>query len=131
MMHDDTFRQLLANREATVALVGASENPAKYGSIIYRDLKAKGYNVIGVTPHRATVHGDPTVASLSDLVTAPDIINVVVPAPIGIDIARQANELGYKRIWYQPGSESTEIVDYLEEEDFEYLAGPCIMVWSR
>ena len=125
------FDDLLADHNSTIAIVGATDDPFKFGGKIYRDLKRKGYQVLPVNPTRQTVDGDPAFATLADLPRSPDIIDVVVPPDIGISIAEQANELGYKRIWYQPGSESSTIVDYLDENEFEYLAGPCIMVQSK
>ena len=35
----------LLEDDPVIAVVGANDNPAKYGSVIYRDLKAKGYTV--------------------------------------------------------------------------------------
>lgn len=125
------FEELLASPTTTIAVVGATDNPLKFGGKIYRDLKRKGFRVFAVNLTRDTVDGDPAYATLADLPEAPDIIDVVVPPDVGIGIARQANDLGYKRIWYQPGSESAVIIDYLDAHEFEYLAGPCIMVHTR
>ena len=49
---------MLDDPATTVAVVGATDNPAKYGSVIYRDMKRKGYSVLAVNPNRATVDGD-------------------------------------------------------------------------
>ena len=125
------FDDLLADHDSTIAVVGATDDPFKFGGKIYRDLKRKGYRVFPVNPTRQTVDGDSAYATLADLPSPPDIIAVVVPADVGILIAEQANELGYKRIWYQPGSESSAIIDFLDANEFEYLAGPCIMVRSK
>ncbi len=125
------FDGLLDSPTTSIAVVGATDNPFKFGGKIYRDLKRKGFRVLAVNLTRDTVDGDPAYATLADLPEAPDIIDVVVPSDVGIDIARQANGLGYKRIWYQPGSESATIVEYLDVHEFEYLAGPCIMVRTR
>ena len=58
---------LLQDEATTVVVVGATDNPAKYGSVIYRDLKGKGFTVWPVNTHRQTVDGDPAYRSLSDL----------------------------------------------------------------
>lgn len=126
-----TIHKLLTDRRTIVAVVGATDDPFKYGGKIYRNLKSKGLQVVAVNPNRETVDGDPAFATLADLPEPPDIINVVVPSDIGLEIARQAHDLGYHRIWYQPGSESRQIIEYLEANDFDYLAGPCIMVLTR
>ena len=126
-----TFDDLLTNPATVIAVVGATDAPFKFGGKIYRDLKHKGFRVLAVNPTRVTVDGDHVYPTLADLPEPPDIIDVVVPPDVGISIAEQANELGYKRIWYQPGSESTAIINYLDNHDFEYLAGPCIMIRAR
>ncbi len=38
----DPITTLLSEGDPAIAVVGATDNPTKYGSIIYRDLKAKG-----------------------------------------------------------------------------------------
>lgn len=122
---------VLKNPDATIAVVGASDNERKYGAVIYRDLKRKGYSVYPVNPHRDTVDGDPAYPSVAELPVAPDIINLVVPAEIGVKVVRQALDIGYERIWVQPGAESPELLTLLQESDADYVAHDCIMVQSR
>jgi hypothetical protein len=119
---------LLADASAVIAVVGASDHEWKYGSIIYRDLKARGYRVVAVNPNRPTVDGDPCHPNLASLPQEPAIIDLVVPPWEGKRVAEEALHLGYRRIWLQPGSESPGLIDYLEDNAFEYLAGACIMV---
>lgn len=127
----DTLTPLLAHHTTRVAVVGASDNPDKYGSVIYRDLKRKGYRVFAVNPNRETVDGDPSYPNVAALPEPPDIVNLVVPARVGMEVVRQALELGYRRIWLQPGAESPQLLRLLQESDADYLADACIMVRSR
>lgn len=122
---------LLADPETTIAVVGANDDPAKYGSKIYRDLKAKGFTVYPVNPNRDTVDGDRAYATIEDLPGQPTILNFVVPPRRTLRILRKARELGLMNAWVQPGAESPEVVEYLESEGFNHLAGACIMVQSR
>ena len=46
----DDISRLLQDPATTVAVVGATDNPAKYGAKIYRDLKGKGFTVYAVNP---------------------------------------------------------------------------------
>ncbi len=123
--------QLLQDGATTVAVVGATDDPGKYGSVIYRDLKAKGFTVYAVNPHRATVDGDPAYPSLGDLPEKPTIVNVVVPPGETMRVLREAHELGIMNAWVQPGAGGAEVVDFLEAHGFTYLANACIMVRSR
>ena len=122
---------LLHEPGATVAVVGATDNPAKYGAVIYRDLKRKGIAVFPVNPHRATVDGDPSFATLSDLPEAPTIVNFVVPPEHTRTVLAEADQLGYRNVWVQPGAEDAAVLRMLDEGDFNYLANACIMVHSR
>lgn len=123
--------ELLRDTRTVIAVVGATDNPEKYGSVAYRDLKRKGYRVYAVNPHRETVDGDPSYPDLAALPEPPDIVNLVVPAGVGVDVVRLAADLGYRRIWLQPGAESPELLALIQSLDLDYLADACIMVASR
>ena len=96
---------MLDDADTTIAVVGATDNPAKYGSVIYRDIKRKGYRVFAVNPNRETVDGDKAYPDLGSLPEPPDIIDLVVPGWIGIEVAREAMTLGHKGVWVQPGAD--------------------------
>jgi len=114
-----------------IALVGATDDPGKFGAAIYRDLKRKGYRVYPVNPRRATVDGDPTYAKLGDLPEKPDWVNLVVPPTIGLAVLRECLALGLRRVWLQPGAEDAAILGFLDAHGFAYVARRCIMVESR
>lgn len=122
---------LLNRDDTTVAVVGATDDPSKYGSVIYRDLKRKGYDVYPVNPNRETVDGDPAYPTLDALPHDPTIVNIVVPPNATLHVLKKAHELGLENVWVQPGAESPEVMTYLQENGFNYLANSCIMVRSR
>lgn len=122
---------LLNDPATTVAVVGATDNAAKYGSVIYRDLKRKGYTVFPVNPNRVEVDGDKAYPSLDKLPESPTIVNIVVPPGATIRVLKMSLELGLKNVWLQPGAESPESLAFLQEHGFNYLANACIMVESR
>lgn len=123
--------QLLQRPDTTVAVVGATDNPAKYGHEIYRDLKLKGFVVWPVNPGRETVDGDKAYASVADLPEAPTIVDLVVPPAVTLKVLARCKELGFMNVWVQPGAENPEVLRYLRENGFNYLANACIMVESR
>jgi hypothetical protein len=122
---------LLTEPETTVAVVGATDNPAKYGNVIYRDLKRKGFTVYPVNKNRDTVDGDKAYRSLEELPQKPTIVNIVVPPRSALQTLEKCKELGLDNVWLQPGAESSEIMSFLEAGSFNYLANACIMVESR
>ncbi len=50
--------QLLEEPNVTIAIVGAMDNPSKYGYVIYRDSKLEGFRVFPVNPNRSSIDGD-------------------------------------------------------------------------
>ena len=127
----ETISTLLDEGDPVIAIVGATDNPAKYGNRIYRDLKGKGYRVYPVNPTRDTIDGDTAYADLADLPETPDIVNYVVPPPRTLRLLKRAKELGLMRVWVQPGAENADVMAYLNDHGFDYLANACIMVRSR
>ncbi|MCL1692684.1 MAG: CoA-binding protein [Actinomycetia bacterium] len=127
----DTISTLLNEGDPVVAVVGATDNPRKYGNRIYLDLKDKGFRVYPVNATRATVDGDPVFATLAELPETPDIVNFVVPPTRTLRVLEQAKDLGFTTVWVQPGAENQDVMEYLEEHDFDYLANACIMVQAR
>ena len=113
----------------TIAVVGASNDPAKYGNRIYRDLRDKGYAVWPVNPREREIAGDAAYAELAALPAPPDIVNFVVPPKIALAIAREAVAAGITHLWFQPGSESDELKAWLtEQEGVHALTDACIML---
>ncbi len=98
----------------TWAVVGANENPEKYGSRVYRALKANGYRVYPVNPKRATVDGDPCYPDLSSLPVKPDVVNMVVSPERGKAVVEEAGLLGVPMIWFQPGTHEPALVERAE-----------------
>jgi len=127
----DPVSAALHNADTTVAVVGANDDPGKYGSVIYRDLKAKGFEVFAVNPNRSTVDGDPTYATLRDLPEKATIVNFVVPPQVSREVLEEARDLGYEIVWMQPGSSDANVRRFIEDSGFEALIDACIMVRSR
>ena len=123
--------ELLDAPDPLIAVVGATDDPDKFGHIIYRDLKAKGYRVVGINPNRSTVDGDRSYARLADLPDRPDIVNIVVPPAATLAVLNDCLALGWLDVWLQPGAEDEAVMGMLARHRFNYLAQACIMVKSR
>lgn len=122
----------LKEENTSIALIGASNDRNKYGNKIYRDLRNKGYNVTPINPKEEKIEGDRAYTSIEEMKELPDIANFVVPPPVAMKIAQNITNLGIKHLWFQPGSESKELEDWLKNTDgIEYLINACIMVETR
>ena len=122
----------LKEENTSIALIGASNDRNKYGNKIYRDLRNKGYNVTPINPKEEKIEGDRAYTSIEQMKELPDIANFVVPPPVAMKIAQNITNLGIKHLWFQPGSESKELENWLKNTDgIEYLINACIMVETR
>ncbi len=122
---------LLNEGDPLIAVVGATDDPTKYGATIYRDLKRKGYRVVAVNDRRDRVDGDPAYRDLRSLPERPDIVDIVVPPASAAAVVEDGLELGLERFWLQPGAESPAIVERLVAAGVDHLVNACIMTRSR
>lgn len=114
----------------TVAVVGASRNPEKYGSIAYAALKAAGKRVLAVNPRAGgDVDGDPCYDSLTTLPVRPDAVVFVVPPTATAAGMAECAALGVRDVWLQPGAEPEDVEQLAEKLGLQAVfGGPCIMV---
>ena len=128
---NDSVASRLALPDTLIAVVGATDNPGKFGWKIYTDLKAKGYRVVAVNPGRATVDGDEAFHSVADLPEPPDIVNIVVPPPRTLRVLDDVAELDDAAVWIQPGAADKAVRDRVAELGIPALIDACIMVETR
>ena len=121
----------LENKNNLIALVGASNDPKKYGNKILLDLVSKGYNVAPINTKEDTIAGIKSYKNVLDLKESPSIINFVVPPSIGFQITKELVENKFDNFWYQPGAESEKISYFLNENKKNFIDDKCIMIVTR
>jgi predicted CoA-binding protein len=99
---DDALRALLTSA-STIAIVGASGNPERPSHGIMRHLQQAGYRVIPVNPKEDEILGEKAYASLTDIPTAVDIVDVFRRAEDTPPIADEAVTIGARALWLQAG----------------------------
>ncbi|MDK2800034.1 MAG: uncharacterized protein PWP27_754 [Clostridiales bacterium] len=112
------------------AVVGANQNPEKYGNMIYKKLKVRGYEVYAVNPLYDTVEGDPCYKDLSSLPKLPEVIDMVVSPKRAKPVIEEAAKLGIKYIWFQPGTYDDEVMDLAKNLGLEAVQA-CVLVATR
>lgn len=110
------------------AVVGATENPDKFGNKIVKKLKRLGYEVYAVNPMYQEVDGEICYSSLSELPVKVDCVDVVVSPDKSVNVLQEVIELGIENIWFQPGTFTPEIVDKSEQSGINTVYLNCVLV---
>ena len=113
--------------ERVWAVVGASNNRAKYGNRIYLKLKESGYRVYPVNRREQTIEGDTAYKSLLELPEPPAVVNMVVPPAEAPAVVEQAAAAGAQAVWFQPGAENASASRWAKEHGLDVIEA-CILV---
>lgn len=124
--HEELVEEMVNQR--VWAVVGASNNPKKFGNKIYRNLKAAGYTVYPVNPNVSEIGGETVYPTLASLPQRPAVVDIVVPPPVTEQIVRQVHDLGITNVWMQPGAESQEAIDYCNKNGIHVVYHDCAMI---
>lgn len=111
-----------------IAVVGASNDPAKYGNIIVRDLAEKGYTVLPVNPRETEIAGIPAWPNLAAVPKPVDIVDIVTPPAVTKRILGEAERLGLPAVWLQDGSYDAATLAMAAKAPFKTVYEACIMV---
>jgi hypothetical protein len=114
-----------------IAVVGVSRSGKKFGNTAYRELRAKGYQVIPVHPQATQIEGDVCVPSLSAITPRADGVLVVVPPAETERVVRDADSAGINRVWMQQGSQSDDAIAFCHEHGMRVVANECILMFAR
>jgi predicted CoA-binding protein len=94
----------------TVAVIGASTDPHKFGNKAMRAFAEAGYTVIPITPRHETVEGVPAYRSVLDVPGPIDMATIYVPAAVGEQLVDEIAQKGIAEVWINPGAESDALV---------------------
>ena len=118
-------------RQETWAVFGASANERKFGHKIYKLLLRYGHETYAVNPKETEIAGAPCYASLAALPVVPDVVDFVVPPAVALAALPSCKALGIKRVWFQPGVNTPEVVALARSLDLEIIDYTCVMVESN
>jgi uncharacterized protein len=115
----------------TIALVGASPNPARPSNSVMRYLLGAGYRVIPVRPLVRDVLGVPCVASLTEIDEPIDLVDVFRRAEFCPQVAEEAVAARAGALWLQLGIVSPEARAIAEAGGLDYVENECTAIVHR
>jgi predicted CoA-binding protein len=122
-------RREILRRARTIAVVGASNNPARPSNFVLTYLlSSTDYEVWPVTPNESEVLGAQAYPSLADLPSAPDVVDVFRRPDQLPAVAAEAVAAGARALWLQLGLHSDEAVEIAYGQGLQVVTNRCLKI---
>lgn len=122
-------RKRILDEARVVAVVGASDNPARASYFVSTYLLATtGYTVHFVNPTTDTVMGRPCYPSLADLPEAPDLVDVFRRPSELLAVGRESRAVGAPVLWLQLGLSDDEVAREAAEAGQTVVMDRCLKI---
>lgn len=108
-------------------VVGKISDPNKYPYKILKSLELGDFEVKGV--YSKDTSGE-AYKSLKEVPYKIDVIDLCINPTLGIDVIKEAKELGIDKVLIQPGAESQEILDFCKENGIAAIEGCALVLLS-
>jgi len=102
---------LETSKQKSVAVIGASNDRSKYGNKAVRAYLLNGFRVYPVNPKEETIEGLKAYRSILEIPEEVDRATLYVPPNVGLKVIEEIAEKGVKELYFNPGSESDELVE--------------------
>lgn len=129
---DDEIRRILTTTRR-VAVVGASDKPARPSNEVTRFLIGCGYEVTPVNPGLAgqAIHGQPVAAGLDDALPL-DMVDLFRASERVLPAVRDAVRLGARTVWMQLGVVNDAAAEEARAAGLTVVMDRCpVIEWRR
>lgn len=109
----------------TFAIVGASDNPERYGYELVETMKNAGYNIFPVNPKYSAIQGITSYHSIKDIPQKPDVVITALAPGNSLKAIESAAELGVQIIWMPPECWSEETLEKCKSLNIEFVYNVC------
>jgi len=99
----------------TIAIVGASNNRAKFGNKAVRAYLRQGFTVFPVHPGETVIEGVPAFKNILDVPSRPNRVSVYLPPRVLLEVLPDIAAKGCDELWLNPGTESEEVLAKAEQ----------------
>lgn len=116
-----------------IALVGASRNAGDFSRIVFRELVARGYDVVPVNPQAKEVESRPCVARVQEIRPQVEAALIMTASSDSERVARDCKEAGITRVWLHrsggQGAVSDAAVAFCRDNGIRLVEGHCPLMF--
>jgi predicted CoA-binding protein len=123
-------RKAISDRTRTVAMVGASSNPARPSFFVatYLLSSSTDFDVYFVNPRETEILGRPVYPSLADLPVVPDLVDVFRRSEDLPAVAQDAIDVGARTVWAQLGLYNEKAAELAHEAGLDAVMNRCLKI---
>ena len=122
-------RQAILRRTRTIAMVGASANPARASNFVATYLlSSSDFDVYFVNPNATRILGRPVWPTLADLPVVPDLVDVFRRAEDLPQVLDETIAVGASTFWLQFGLYDEALAHRAEEAGLTVVMDRCVKV---
>jgi uncharacterized protein len=112
-----------------LAVVGVSRNPRDFTRSLFRELLARGYDVVPVHPAATEIEGLPCVPSIAAVSPAPEGVLLLTPPGVSAVVVRECAAAGVASVWMYraagAGAVSAEAAAWCRSSGIRVVEGEC------
>lgn len=113
-----------------MAIAGASRNLKKFGGVVFKELREKGFELYPINPNAEEIQGVKCYKSVAEIPA--DVVHLLIlTSKEDTDVvAKAAINKGIKMIWIQQKSETPEALKTIEKAGIPLICNKCIMMFA-
>lgn len=111
----------------TVAILGASTNPEKFGHRAVLAFADAGFTVYPVNPRADSIAGLRCFPDLASLPCRPNVVSAYLPPEVLIETLPDLAERGCDELWLNPGTDTAGVANRARDLGLKAVSG-CSLV---
>ena len=119
------------DKQKSIAVAGVSQNPKKFGRIVYDDLKKKGYKLIPINPHSNKIGDDECIKSITELSKDVDRLIIITPKNKTDVLLYEASLKEIKYVWIQQMSQTKESITIAKQLNLNVIINQCVFMFAE
>jgi uncharacterized protein len=123
------IQEFLVGKEFAIA--GVSRNKSKFGYLIFKDLKDRGFTLYPVNPKAGEIDDTKSYPDIQSLPEHVKKLYIVTKQGQTKQLVEDAVKKGIEQVWIQQMSDTAEAVKIAEENGLTLITGECMYMHAE